>query len=281
VETKQAVLAQLDRDPTDERFPLLIYEQEVFEDFTLTTRFKTVSGTAEQMAGVAFRIQDETNYYVLRASSLGSTFRFYKFVNGQRSAPIGPEVAIRAGVWHELKVECQANQIKCCLNGQQMFPTATDNSFAAGRIGFWTKSDSVSYFAGVRVTYTPRERPAQAVIRATLEKYPRLLGLRIYAVRKPGEAPSVIASSDVHDLGQPAKDAEQDVLARGTIYYGKQDKGVLVTLPLHDRNGDPMAAVRVALRSFPGQTEQNAVARAAPIVKQMESRLHSAKELFE
>ena len=82
VETKQAVLAQLDRDPTDERFPLLIYEQEVFEDFTLTTRFKTVSGTAEQMAGVAFRIQDEKKFYVVRASSLGNNIRFYKVVSG-------------------------------------------------------------------------------------------------------------------------------------------------------------------------------------------------------
>ena len=76
--TKQAVLAQLAQDPTDEHFPLLIYEDEVYGDFTLTTRFKTVKGVMEQMAGIAFRIQNETNYYVVRASSLGSTFKFYK-----------------------------------------------------------------------------------------------------------------------------------------------------------------------------------------------------------
>src|SRR5437660_6861278 len=40
--SKQAVLAQLAQDPTDEHFPLLIFEDEVFGDFTLTTRFKTV-----------------------------------------------------------------------------------------------------------------------------------------------------------------------------------------------------------------------------------------------
>jgi len=73
---KKAVLAQLAQDPTDEHFPLLIYDGEIFGDFKLTTRFKTVGGAREQMAGVAFRIQDETNYYVLRASSLGNNCRF-------------------------------------------------------------------------------------------------------------------------------------------------------------------------------------------------------------
>ena len=281
VATKKAVLAQLDGDSTDERFPLLIYEKEVFEDFTLSMRFKTVGGAREQMAGVAFRLQDETNYYVLRASSLGGTFQFYKVVNGERSARIGPQVVIPKGVWHELQVECKANQIKCYLNGKQMIPTATDNTFAGGRIGFWTKSDSVSYFADVKITYTPREGPAQALVRTTLEKYPRLFGLRIYAARSAVEEAKVIASDKAGDLGEPAKAVEKDVLARDTIYYGKQAKAVLVTMPLHDRNGEPMAAVRVVMRSFPGQTEQNAVARALPIVKHMESQLRSAKELFE
>src|SRR4029077_4772505 len=58
--TKRAVLAQMAVDPTDEHFPLLIYQDESFGDFTLTTRLKTVSGVTEQMAGIAFRIQNET-----------------------------------------------------------------------------------------------------------------------------------------------------------------------------------------------------------------------------
>src|SRR3989442_15302895 len=60
---KHQVLGQLSRDVADEHFPLLIFDGETFTDFTLTTRFKTVSGAREQMAGVAFRIQDARNYY--------------------------------------------------------------------------------------------------------------------------------------------------------------------------------------------------------------------------
>src|SRR5438128_375666 len=52
VTARQPVLAQLADDPTDEHFPMLIYDEETYRDFTLTTRFKTVAGSVEQMAGI-------------------------------------------------------------------------------------------------------------------------------------------------------------------------------------------------------------------------------------
>jgi len=39
--------------------------------------------------------------------------------------------------------------------------------------------------------------------------------------------------------------------------------------------------VRVMLKPFPGQTEKNAIARALPIVKQIESRIQSAQDLVQ
>src|SRR5258708_5359454 len=116
---KKAVVAQLAQDPADEHFPLLIFDAEAYRDFTLTTRFKTVRGQKEQMAGIAFRIQDEKNYYVVRASSIGNTFRFYKVVNGERQTLIGPETPVPSGVWHELSVACNGNQIRCLLDGRE------------------------------------------------------------------------------------------------------------------------------------------------------------------
>jgi hypothetical protein len=279
--TKRQVLAQLSRDITDERFPLLIYEKETFGDFTLTTRLKMVSGIKEQMAGVVFRYQDEKNYYYVRASSLGNTFRFFKVVNGQRSSPIGPEMEIPGDTWHELTVECQGNQIRCLFNGEEVLPTITDTSFTSGKIGFWTKSDSVSYFSDTHIHYTPREPFIQSVIREMLRKYPRLLGLRVYALQTGKPRPVTIASSRDEELGQEGSHVESGVILRDSIYYGKTRQGVTVTLPLHDRNGDTVAAVRVTMRSFRGQTEQNAIARAMPIVKEMESRLRGAKGLYE
>ncbi|MBI3852191.1 MAG: DUF1080 domain-containing protein [Verrucomicrobia bacterium] len=279
--TKRAVLAQLAQDPTDEHFPMLILDGETYGDFTLTTRFKTMDGKVEQMAGVAFRIQDEKNYYVVRASSAGNTFRFYKVVNGQRGQIIGPAVQISRGVWHELTVECKGNQIRCLLNGKELIPTLTDNSFSSGKVGFWTKSDSVCYFTDTKVTFTPREVFAQVLVRETCKKYPRLLGLEIYAQAGAPTQLRLIASKKEKEVGRPGGKTEQDVIERGIIYYGKEQASCSVVMPLRDQNGDAMAAARVTMKSFPGQTEESAIIRAVPIIKEMQARLTSAKELAE
>jgi hypothetical protein len=281
VVSKRSVLAQLSRDQTDEHFPLLIYEDETFGDFTLTTRFKIFRGEKEQMAGIAFRLQDEKNFYVLRASSLGNNFRFYKMVNGERGPLFGPEVQVSSGVWHELSVECKGTQIRCFLDGNQAIPTLTDSSFTAGKIAFWTKSDSVSYFCDTRIVYTPREPLAQVLVREAVKNYPRLLGLKIYVPSADPKAPRLIASKDASEVGKSGAKIEEDVIKNGTIYYGKEKGTALVTMPLRDRNGEPIAAARLIMNSLPGQTEASALARAQPIVKQMQARITSLQDLIE
>ncbi len=132
----QGVLAQLSTDPADERFPMLIYTNDIFGDFSLTTKFKLVSGEKEQMAGIAFRIQDEKNFYYVRASALGGTFNFFKIVNGVRSDPIGIKVVIAKDAWHEMIVECKGTSIRAALDGRAAIPTLDDKSFSSAASGF-------------------------------------------------------------------------------------------------------------------------------------------------
>jgi hypothetical protein len=280
VTVRHPVLAQLSTDATDERFPLLIYQPEVFGDFTLTTRFKTVAGTTERMAGIAFRYQDEKNYYVVRASSLGNSFVFYKFVDGIRSNPIGVQTDVPANTWHELTVECVGNEIRCRLNSRELFPTLTDSSFAEGRLGFWTKSDSVTYFRDARIVYTPKDASAKSIVREVMTRYPRLAGVKICAPPAPGQPPRILASNLPEEIGKPGNDVDRDVLAQGAIFYGKDKRISEVALPLRDRNGDPIASVRVLLDRFPGQTEANALARAQPMLDYIQSRILTAQDLI-
>jgi hypothetical protein len=277
---RKSVLAQLSRDVTDEHYPILIYTNETFGDFTFTTRIKCVAGAVEQMAGIVFRYQDENNHYYVRASAKGSTFRFFKMVEGQRSAPIGPEIEIPSGAWHDLSIECRGNKIRIHFNGQPIIPELTDNSFSSGRIGFWTKSDSVSHFADARVTYTPREPFVKTLLRELHNKYPRVRALRVYGKTAENPTVRVMASTDESELGQPGGSVEQQIFEIDTPFYGRLDSGVVVTLPVHDRNGDVIAALRVEMKSFPGQTEGNALARANPIIKDMERRIVEARDLF-
>ncbi|MFZ0827578.1 MAG: family 16 glycoside hydrolase [Verrucomicrobiia bacterium] len=276
----RAVVAQTSADPTDERFPMLIYDGETFKDFTLTTRFKIVSGITEQMAGVVFRFQNESNGYVIRASALGHNIRFYKVVNGVRSDPIGPGADVSAGVWHTLTVQCEGNQITCWLDDRLVMPPLQDNSFTAGKIGFRTKSDTVGYFGDTTISYTPMVPLVQAVLQGILKEQPRILGLRIYTLDAKGQ-PRVIASKLETEIGQPGTDAEKNAITDGTVSFGRTKGTVVLSLPLRDRNGDPMAAVRVELKSFLGETQDNAFTRAAMIVNTVQGRITSKEDLAE
>jgi hypothetical protein len=279
---KRPVVAQLAKDATDEHFPVLIYDGDSYGDFTFTTQFKIVDGTAEEMAGVAFRILDEKNYYVIRASALGNNLRFYKFVDGVRSAPIGPDVTITKGVWHELKVQCQGSQIASWLDGQALIPPLNDGSFSSGKIGFWTKSDSVSYFADAHLTYTPREALAQRAVRDVAGLYPRLLDILIYAPKGGTDTNQLVAIASKADgeVGQPAPESHQGVFSREVTLFRPGVDDFSVVMPLRDRDGEVIAAVEVKLKkNFMGQTEQNAVVRTLPVVKALEARIQTAKDL--
>ena len=51
-------------------------------------------------------------------------------------------------------------------------------------------------------------------------------------------------------------------ISHDTTYFGRSKKAAIVTMPLHDRNGEVVGAVRITMESFRGQTEQNVLARA-------------------
>lgn len=274
-QARETVLGQFSEDPAEERFPLLIYQPEEFGDFTATLEFRTVQGRVERMAGLAFRLQNETNYYVVRASSLGRTFRFYKFVNGLRSDPIGPEIPIPSGEWHTLEVNCQGNRIRCRLNGKDAIPTLTDSSFTRGRLALWTKSDSVSHFRSLRVTYDPLKSLPQRLVDRGMKEYPRLLGLTIYA-REEGQVRAV-ASSEAGLVGTAGGRPEEDVLASGVIQAGTRRDSASAVFPLRDRNGDPRYAVRLKMRTFAGQTDANAAARGKIIADYLEQLVQAAE----
>ena len=59
-----------------------------------------------------------------------------------------------------------------------------------------------------------------------------------------------------------------------------KNKSVIVTAPLRDRNGDPVAAVKVKMERFRGQTEKTSITRIMPVVKLIESRMRDAEDLF-
>jgi len=150
--SKPNVVAQTSTDQTDYRFPLLISDEGSFQDLDLGVRFKAVSGRVDRAGGLVFRFRDPNNYYIVRANALENNYRLYHVVNGRRSQFAGSNFKVTSGEWHELRVEATGNKITCYYDGDKKIE-ATDSTFKdAGKVGLWTKADSVTYFDDLKVT---------------------------------------------------------------------------------------------------------------------------------
>jgi hypothetical protein len=176
-------------------------------------------------------------------------------------------------------VQCEGNQITVWLDDRPVMPTLGDNTFAEGKIGFWTKSDAVSYFADAVVDFTPVVPAAQMLVNSIMQQQPRILGLEIYALGGSNTT-SVIGSKEPAERGQPGTAAELAAIRGGTVSFGRTRDAVVVTLPMHDRNGDYIAAVRLKLKTFFGETQDNAVNRAMLILNLMEASCTSGDDLM-
>src|SRR6266481_5165932 len=144
--SKPNVVAQTSTDKTDYRFPLLISDEGSFKDLELSAKFKAVAGEVDRAAGLVFRLKDSNNYYLLRLNAFQANYRLYHVINGSRRQFAGANFKVTSGEWHELRVECVGNKIICYYDGAKRIE-ATDDTFKdAGKVGLWTKADSVTYF---------------------------------------------------------------------------------------------------------------------------------------
>lgn len=145
------VLAQTSTDATSTRFPLCVYEPLKAKDVRLSVRFKAVSGTVDQAAGIIARFKDRDNYYIVRANALENNVRLYKVVRGQRRQFAGANMKVPAGTWHTLALELRGPHFSISFNGERLFE-ADDSTFReAGKVGLWTKADSVTFFADLHI----------------------------------------------------------------------------------------------------------------------------------
>ena len=145
------ILAQVDADQTDYRFPVAVANEPILRDMRLSVKCKPVSGAVDQACGLVFRYQDENNYYITRANALEGNIRLYHVVRGDRRQFAGWNGPVATGVWHALKVEAEGDHFLVFWDGQQIMDAHDQTISQAGKVGVWTKADSVTYFDDLKV----------------------------------------------------------------------------------------------------------------------------------
>ncbi len=154
------VLLQVSGDPTNYRFPICVYEGWSAKDVEVSVRFKPISGQVDQAAGLVWRYRDLDNYYVVRANALEDNVVLYKVENGKRSdlRPVGSwpfaygrEAEVPVGRWSTLRVVAKGGRFSVWLGDEHLFDVEDDTFSAAGKVGLWTKADSVTRFDTLRI----------------------------------------------------------------------------------------------------------------------------------
>jgi hypothetical protein len=140
------VLAQTSTDRTDSRFPICIYERASAVDVDVSVRFKPVAGRVDQAGGIIVRVADKDNYYVVRANALEDNVRLYHVIRGRRTQFAGANTKVRSGVWQALRLRIEGSKFQVHFEGKPLFEASDSRLSAPGRIGLWTKADSVTHF---------------------------------------------------------------------------------------------------------------------------------------
>ena len=127
-------------------YPVCIKDDTKIKDGFVSVKFKPVAGKEDQAGGVIWRCKDADNYYLARANALEDNVTIYHTTGGRRVSFKSVNTKVAPGIWHTLRVDFHGNQFTVTFDGKQVIE-AGDNSFAdAGKVGVWTKADSVTLF---------------------------------------------------------------------------------------------------------------------------------------
>ncbi len=127
-------------------FPIILKDGSSLKDGFVEVKFKPVSGREDQAGGVIWRAQDKDNYYIARANALEDNVTIYHTIKGGRVSFKSISTKVTSGAWHTLRVDFNGNKFIVTFDGRKVIEASDDSFSAAGKIGLWTKADSVTLF---------------------------------------------------------------------------------------------------------------------------------------
>jgi hypothetical protein len=127
-------------------YPVCIKDDTNLKDGFVEVKFKPISGREDQAGGLVWRAKDSNNYYVARANALENNVTIYHTVNGRRTETKRANVKVASNQWHTLRVEFQGAHFIVMSDGQKAIEWDDETFKDAGKVGVWTKADSVTLF---------------------------------------------------------------------------------------------------------------------------------------
>lgn len=127
-------------------YPVCIKDDTSLKDGFVEVKFKPISGKEDQAGGLLWRAKDANNYYVARANALENNVTIYHTINGRRTEKKRTNMKVASNEWHTLRVEFQGGHFTVICDGQKAIEWDDETFKDAGKVGLWTKADSVTLF---------------------------------------------------------------------------------------------------------------------------------------
>jgi hypothetical protein len=124
-----------------------------FHDGKISLRFKLVAGQLDTCAGILFNLKPNGDYLTVRFNGKEDNVVLWKFIKGKRSfVKKGTEnVPLQLNTWHTLEISVQGTSLQASLDGKHLLDFTLPEA-VSGKVGLWSKTDSVSYFDEFTVT---------------------------------------------------------------------------------------------------------------------------------
>src|SRR5213595_1015349 len=127
-------------------FPVCFKNDTSLKDGFVEVKFKPLAGKEDQAGGVIWRLQDANNYYIARANALENNVTIYHTIKGKRIEKKRANMGVASGRWHMLRVDFRGNHFTVTFDGKKALEWDDDTFKNAGKVGVWTKADSVTEF---------------------------------------------------------------------------------------------------------------------------------------
>ena len=127
-------------------YPVCLKDDTNIKDGFVEVKFKSISGKEDQAGGLVWRAKDANNYYVARPNALDNNVKIYHTNNARRTEKKRVRTTVPANQWHTLRVDFGGNHFAVSFNGQKALDWDDETFKDAGKVGVWTKADSVTEF---------------------------------------------------------------------------------------------------------------------------------------
>ena len=127
-------------------FPWCVRNDAQLADGYIEVKFKAIAGNDDQAGGVVWRWKDGDNYYVARANALENNVSLYYTQKGRRITIKYVDAPVAKNEWHTLHVAFAGKRIAVALDGKTYISLDDEHVAGTGKLGVWTKADSVTLF---------------------------------------------------------------------------------------------------------------------------------------